>query len=148
MEHSSGMMPGFITVERAIELIKEDTRENAVVDLQFLVNNIPYMKVKQNYNIRLLKTTADGKVVRNGTVYVTIMNDYDKQVLLRAITDAYNERTGVLVNPLTYGLNRVTTTIDQEVGQTTGRPRPNEESTIKAGEQIQSTPQQVIQQGV
>lgn len=148
MERNSGLMPGFITVERAIELIKEDSRDKAVVDLQFLVNNIPYMKVKQNYNIRLLKTDDKGKVVRNGTVYVTILNEYDKQILLRAITDAYNERTGIMVNPATYGLNRVTTTVDQEAGHTTAIPRPNNESTVKPGEQIQSSPQQVIQQGV
>lgn len=148
MKNDSTLMPGFITVERAIELIKEDTREKARVDLQFLVNNIPYMKVKQNYNIRLLKTEEDGRVVRDGTVYVTLYNEYDRQILLRAITDAYNARTGVLVKPDTYGVNHITTVVDEEAQQMTGRPQINATSQIEFGERIESFPEQIIQQGV
>lgn len=148
MQNDTTLQPGFVTVQRAIELIQEDTRENAVVDLQFLVNNIPYMKVKQNFNIRLLKTTSDKKVVRNGSVMVTLMNEYDRQILLRAIQDAYNTRTGILVDPATYGLNRVTTTIDQELGNSTGVPRPNTESNTKLNDPIADNTAQQVMQGV
>lgn len=146
MQNDTALRPGFVPVQRAIELIQEDTREKAVVDLQFLVNNIPYMKVRQNFNIRLLKTTPEGKVVRNGSVNVTLMSEFDRQILLKAIQEAYSQRTGILVNPETYGLNRVTTTIDQEKGFTTGAPRPDIESDTKFKDPIaDNTAQQVIQ---
>lgn len=148
MQDNNSLRPGFISVQKAIELIQEDTREKAAVDLKFLINNIPYMKVKQNYNIRLLKTAKDGKVERNGSVYVTLMTEYDKQILLKAIQDAYNERTGILVDPAAYGLNRVTTTIDQEAGNTTGVPRANNESDIKLKDPIADNTQQQVMQGV
>lgn len=147
MEQNPRLMPGFVTVDKAIELVKADTRDRAVVDLQFLVNNIPYMKVGRNYNIRLLKT-VDGKVVRDGTVYVQIANDYDKQILLRAITDAYNERTGILVSEKSAGVNRITTMVDEESQQVTGTPRENLNSTMKAGDAIISNPNTIVQQGV
>lgn len=147
MQEDTGLRPGFVTVQRAVELIQEDTADNAVVDLQFLVNNIPYMKVKQNYTIRLLKTTPEKKVERNGSVYVTLMNEYEKQILLKAIQDAYVERTGILVDPATYGLNRVTTMIDQEAGNTTGVPRANPQSDIKLKDPIADNAQQQVVQG-
>lgn len=147
MDNNPRLAPGFVTVERAIELIKADTRDKAVVDLQFLVNNIPYMKVGRTYNIRLLKT-ENGKVLRDGTVYVQIANDYDKAVLLRAITDAYNQRTGILVSEKTAGVNRITTVVDEEAQQTTGAPRENTNSDMKAGDAIISNPDTIVQQGV
>lgn len=138
----------FITVEEAIKLIQSDTREDAKVDLQFMVNNIPYLKPKQLFNIRLLKTTEDGKVVRNGTLYVRIMSKYDKEVMLRALQDAYNARTGILVDPDSYGLNRVSTTIDEEKGKTTAQPRGNTESKIGFRDQIGDNNEQQVLQGV
>lgn len=147
MDNSTRLSPGFIPVEKAIELIKADTRDNAVVDLQFLVNNIPFSKVGRSYNIRLLKT-VDGKVIRDGTVYVMLATEYDRQILLKAITDAYNARTGILVNPAATGVNKITTMIDEEKQQSIAAPRVNTESEIKEGDYFTGQSEQVVKQGV
>lgn len=151
MSPKQDLPPGFIHVEEAIALIQKDTRENAVVDLQFLANNIPYMRVNGNYNIRLLKTVEDPvthqhKVVRNGSVYVTLYSEYDKQVLLRAITDAFEERTKVKLDTKNIGINKVTSMVDEEKGANDARiVRPNQESTIKPGDNISESYEKVLQ---
>lgn len=143
---NQGLQPGFVTVEDAIAIIKKDTRKNATVDLRFLVNNIPYLKVKQNYNIRLMKT-ENGVHKRDGEVYVTIHTEYDKQILLKAIADKYQESTGIKLDDGAIGVNKVTSVIDQESQQMTGRPVVNPSSTTKLGEDI-STPHTETLQGV
>lgn len=143
---NQGLQPGFVTVEDAIAIIKKDTRKNATVDLRFLVNNIPYLKVKQNYNIRLMKT-ENGVHKRDGEVYVTIHTEYDKQILLKAIADKYQESTGIKLDDGAIGINKVTSVIDQESQQMTGRPVVNPSSTTKLGEDI-STPHTETLQGV
>lgn len=147
MQPTTGSLnPGFVTIEDAIALIKKDKRDDATVDLAFLANNIPYMRKKQNYNIRLMKT-VNGKAVRNGSVYVTPMTDYDVQILMRAITDAFEERTRIKLDVENIGINKVTTMVDEEKQFTDGRIRPNTESNIKAGDDI-STPYEQVLQGV
>lgn len=150
MQPTTNLMPGFVTIETAIALIKKDKREEATVDLQFLANNIPYMKVKQVYNIRLMKTITDKKTgqrkaVRNGSVYVTIATEYDRQILLKAISDAFEERTKIQLNVDNLGLNRVTSMVDEEAEMTDARPRGNYNSTIKAGDDISKPYEQVLQ---
>lgn len=136
--------PGFITVEDAIALIKKDRRDNATVDLQFLANNLQYMRKKQNYNIRLMKT-ENGRTVQNGCLYVTLQSDYDVQILARAITDAFEERTKIKLDIENAGLAAVSTTIDQEKNISVPTPRANEESSIKRGDDISNPYSQTLQ---
>lgn len=156
MQNSQRLPEGFIPVEEAIALIQKDKREDAVVDLQFLVNNLPYLKAKHNYNIRLLKTVKDEKtgmpkVVRNGTVYVNLATDYDVQILARAITDAFEARTKVKLNFDELGVNKITTMIDEEkhITDPAGRIsnpalRNNVDSTTQAGADIPKPYEQVL----
>lgn len=147
MEQQRRLANGFITVEEAIELIKQDTRDKAVVDLQFLTNNIPFLKVKQNYNIRLLKTLDDGRVVYNGERYVTIMSNYEKEILKKAILDAFAVSTGKQLDADNYGINRITTVVEGE-GQTVqnvGRPQVNTTSTVKVGDDISNSYTRVVE---
>ena len=45
MQPQNGQLSrGFIPVEQAIELIKKDTRDDATVDLDFMVKNIHYIQ--------------------------------------------------------------------------------------------------------
>lgn len=145
MQESNNLNPGFITVEDAVRLIREDKADDARVDLQFLTNNIPYLKVKQTFNIRLMKTLPDGRAVRAGSRYVTVGTGYDKEVLKKTILDAFAARTGVALNPDTYGINRITTSIDQESQNMAGMPRVNTESTTKFNEDISKSYEQVLQ---
>lgn len=136
--------PGFVTIEDAIKLIRSDKRDDAKVDLQFLVNNIPYMRVKGVYNIRKLKTT-NGKVERDGEVYVTLYTQYDLEILKRAIQDAYSERTGIQFNTENVGVNYVSSIIDQEKNQMSGRPQAGAEAVLQPNEIIKEGISQVIQ---
>lgn len=150
MQNSQQLPAGFVTVEEAINLIKKDKRDDAVVDLQFLVRNIPFLQTKHNYNIRLLKTVTDPntkqrKVVRNGSVYVTLRTDYDTQILLRAIKDAYEERTNISLNTDTPGLNKVTTMVDEEKSVMDAMPRPNPDSTSDLSTDISNPYEQTLQ---
>lgn len=150
MQNSQPLPPGFVTIEDAIALIKADRRDNAVVDLQFLVNNLPYLRTKGHYNIRLLKTvegekSGGKKVVRNGSVNVFVATDYDKQILQRAIVDAFKERTTIELDVDNPGVNHITSTVDEEKGGT-AQVRPNMEASTKAGDTIlQNNPQQILQ---
>lgn len=148
MQSNTPTGPDFISAEDLVKLIQTDRPDDAKVDIQFMVNNIPYLKVKQLFNVRLLKQNPNKGIVRDGTLYARIMNDYDKQIVLKALQDVYNERTGILVNPKTYGVNRITTAIDEEKGHTTGRPQLNPESKTEVGERLSDNNEQQILQGV
>ena len=136
--------PGFVTIEDAIKLIQSDKRNDAKVDLQFLVNNIPYMRVKGVYNIRKLKT-VNNKVERDGEVYVTLYTQYDLEILKRAIQDAYSARTGIQFNPESVGVNYVSSVIDQEKNQMSGRPQTGGDPVLQPNEIIKEGASQVIQ---
>lgn len=144
MQSDQNLLPGFISIEDAIALIKKDERDDATVDLQFLANNIPYMKVKQTYNIRLMKT-IDGRATRTGTAYVIIHTEYDRQILLKAIREAFEARTNIQLNVENIGINHVTSMIDQEKQATDPRPRSNAESTVKVGDDISNPYEQTLQ---
>lgn len=146
MNPTNSYRPGFISVEDAIALIKADKRDDATVDLQFLANNLPYLRTKGIYNIRRMRTDEKGHAVRDGSSYVTIHTEYDRQILLKAIQDAFEERTKIHLNVENIGLNKVTTVVDEENNNTTGQPRMNESSDINKGDSIKSYSQTV--QGV
>lgn len=149
MQNGQSLPPGFIPVEDAIALIQKDKREDAVVDLQFLVNNLPYLMKKHRYNIRLLKTVKDEKTgqrktVRNGTVYVFLDTEYDVQILYKAIKEAYEERTKISLAEDVAGVNRVTSMIDEEKGMSE-RIRVNQDSETPVGTDISKPYEQVLQ---
>lgn len=136
--------PGFVTIEDAIKLIQSDRRDDAKVDLQFLVNNIPYMRVKGVYNIRKLKTT-NGKVERDGEVFVMLYTQYDLEILKRAIQDAYSQRTGIQFNNDAVGVNYVSSVVDQEKNLMSGRPQQTTDAVLQPNEIIKEGINQVIQ---
>ena len=67
----NNLSPGFITVDDAVELIKSDTRENPIVDMDYLVAHIVWIEANHNFRIpkiRRLKPeevhkTKRGKIV-------------------------------------------------------------------------------------
>lgn len=149
MQNNQPLPPGFIPVEDAIAIIKADKRDDATVDLQFLVNNLPYLKAKHRYNIRLLKTVKDEKtgqpkVVRNGTTYVFLPTEYDVQILYRAIAEAYEDRTKIKLAEGDAGVNHLTTMIDEENGLSE-RIRTNMNADTKYGSDISKPYEQVLQ---
>lgn len=143
---------GFITVEEAVKLINSDTRDNAVVDTQWLVSRIDWIEEAHNFRIPLVRTATKEEVldfmkknpgrrhsglIKQGSKYVTIYTSYEKELLKKAIRDHYREMAGRdFVEEKTRG---VTAVID-EGGTNSERPRrmkktvANEGDTIGTGE--------------
>lgn len=132
---NNGLPRGFITIQQAIELIESDTRRDPVVDTAFLLRNIPYLKLGQNYNIKLLTRDDDGRIVENGSKYVQILTERDLVNLREAIGDHYKLVTGRNVDTNSIGLRRMTTVSDDEKNPA-AKNIVNEESKIKFGDEL------------
>lgn len=127
--------PGFVTVERAIELIESDTRKDPVVDTEFLLNNLPYLRADFNYNIKLLKRDDSGKIVDNGNVFVAIETDWDKAKLEHAITEHYKQMSGKDIDAKNIGIRYITTENDDSLDNA-AKIRVNDKPMTKVGDKL------------
>ena len=84
----------FLTLEQAAELIRSDSRSDAKVDTKWLVLHLDWIEEKHNFNIPLMKTTSDKKVVKTGHKYVEIVTSYDREFLKKVIRDHYRDMVG------------------------------------------------------
>ena len=132
MNKNTNLPPGFLSVEEAIKLIESDTRKEPVVDVLFMVNNLPYLRVNGNFNIKLL-TKKDGKIVDNGSRFVQIESDFQRISLEHALTEHYKQATGKEIDPEQIGLSSVTAAYDDNGGSTV-RPRLNDKPMTKFGD--------------
>lgn len=65
MQPSTGQLsPGFITVDEACKIIKTDTRDNPVVDMDYLVAHIVWIETNHNFRIPKIKRLAPEDVRR------------------------------------------------------------------------------------
>ena len=141
---------GFITVEEAVALINSDTRDNAVVDTQYLVSHIDWIEEAHNFRIPLVRLTTkeEAEAIRKrypgrrlngltniGSKTVTIMTAYEKEYLKQAIRNHYKEVAGRdYTAPTVRGVSSVS---DEETGG--GAVKPRRSKTIaKEGETIGS----------
>lgn len=127
---------GFVSVEEAIKLINSDTRKNAVVDVKFLVKNLPWLAKGKNYTIKLQRH-ENGRVVNNGLVTVFVKTDYEASILHHAITEHYKELSGREIDVDKMSIKHITTAVDDEKNPT-GRPMRNRNATTKVGDSIES----------
>lgn len=88
------MVEEFISIDDAIRLIDKDTRKDPVVDVDYMVNASPYIRVNGNFTIKLLTRAADGRIVENGVKFVQIASEWDKSRLKHAIFEHYKNATG------------------------------------------------------
>lgn len=126
---------GFLSVEEAVALIQADKRSDATVDVAFLVKNLPWLEKNRNYTVKLLRH-ENGKVVDNGIKYVSIENDYQKEMLKHAIVQHYKDLSGKEIDPDTIGIRKITTAIEDNNPQ--GRPTINTQSSTNIGDTILS----------
>lgn len=125
---------GFISVDDAIKLINSDTRSDAKVDTQFLLNNLPFLREDTNYNIKKLKTIktpAGPRHEKNGCVFVHISNEYEKAILEHAIVEHYKEMSRTNIDPRQIGVHKVTTEVGTNNGYS-GQPRDNSDTTLES----------------
>lgn len=131
---NNNLAPGFKTVEEVCELIKSDTRQNPVIDMDYLVSRIKWIETGHNFRIpKIRRLAADeiyktkrGKVVEYeniGDVYVYIATNFDKELLRKTILDKFRELVG---REYKETVVRATSTVaDDAEGRNAVKPRPN-----------------------
>lgn len=151
MNPNSNLPPGFSSIEDVVELIKSDTRENPVVDMDWLVAHKVWLdKNGPAHNFRIPKIrrlkpeevyrTKRGKLVEYehvGDVYVAINTAFENELLKKTIEDKYRELVGHEYRALV--VKGVSTVADDAQGRNAVRPRANkplakEGQTIGGGE--------------
>lgn len=152
MTPDNNLSPGFSTIEDAVALIKSDSRENPVVDMDYIVNKTVWIETNHNFRIpkvRRLKPeevyrTKRGKVVEyehTGDVYVYIATNFEKELLKKTIYDKYRELVGHEYKEA--GVRAMSTVADDAQGKEAVQPRVNkpiakEGAYIGGGETINS----------
>lgn len=135
MQPQNGQLSkGFIPVDQAIELIKKDTRDDATVDLDFMVKNIHYIQDNKNFRIPLMKSDERKIAHRVGSVYVYIQTAYQKEALKQTIRDAFKERTNRDINPDGVVYNK--TTVQDDEYNAGARIKSNPNPTTKANDNL------------
>lgn len=134
MSPNSNLSPGFITVEEACELIKSDTRQNPVVDMDYIVSRKKWVETAHNFRIPKVRRLAPNEVYRTkrgklveyetiGEANVFLATNFDKELLIKTINDKYRELMGREYKELT--TKAVSTVADDAQGRDAVRPRAN-----------------------
>lgn len=143
MNPTNGQLsPGFSELDKAVELIKSDTRENPVVDMDYLIGHTVWIEANHNFRIpkvRRLKPeevyrTKRGRVVEyenTGDVYVYIATNFEKELLKKTIYDKYRELVGHEYKEL--GVKARSTVADDAQGKAAVQPRVNTKPIAKEG---------------
>ena len=130
----NNLAPGFIKVDDAVELIKSDTRENPVVDMDYLVSRIKWVETAHNFRIpkirRLkpeeIRTTKRGRVIeyeKTGDVYIYIATNFEKELVRKTILDKFRELVGREYKEPT--VRAMSTVADDAEGKAAVKPRAN-----------------------
>ena len=153
MQPNNNLSPGFISIDDAVDLIKSDTREKPVVDMDYLVTKTVWIEVNHNFRIPKIRRltpeevyrTKRGKIVEyenTGDAYVAINTSFEKELLKKTIFDKYRELVGHEYKEA--GVRSVSTVADDAQGRAAVQPRANakpiakEGSVISGGETITS----------
>ena len=136
------LSPGFEEIDTVVELIKSDTRENPVVDMDYLVAHIKWIETAHNFRIpkiRRLKPeevhkTKRGKIVEYeniGDVYVYVATNFEKELLRKTILDKFRELVGHEYREV--GVRARSTVADDAQGRAAVQPRNNSKPIAKEG---------------
>lgn len=142
MQPNTNLPPGFVTVEKACELVQSDTREKPVVDMDYLVAHTVWIETNHNFRIpkiRMLKPeevrrTKRGKYIEYeniGDVYVRIDTNYQKELLKKTILDKFKELVGHEYKEI--GVIARSTVADDAQGKAAVQPRANTKPIAKEG---------------
>lgn len=142
MNPNNQLSPGFSTIDEAVELIKSDSRENPVVDMDYLVAHVVWIEANHNFRIpRVRRLSADeiyrtkrGKIVeyeQTGDTYVRIDTNFQKELLKKTILDKYRELVGHEYREL--GVRARSTVADDAQGKAAVQPRNNSKPIAKEG---------------
>lgn len=99
------LSPGFVTVDEGANLIKSDTRENPVVNMDYLIAHTAWIETNHNFRIPKIRMFKPEEVRRTKRgklkefeeiedVYVYIATNFEKELLKKTIYDKYRELVG------------------------------------------------------
>ena len=136
------LSPGFVTVDEGCKLIKSDTRENPVVDMDYLIAHTVWIETSHNFRIPKIRMLKPEEVYRNkrgkvieyeniGDVYVYIATNFEKELLRKTIYDKYKELVGHEYKEL--GVKARSTVADDAEGKAAVQPRNNTKPIAKEG---------------
>lgn len=136
------LSPGFIEVDDAVKLIKSDTRQNPVVDMDYLVSHIVWIETRHNFRIPKIRRlspkevyrTKSGKMIEyenTGDVYVYLSTNYEKELLKKTILDKFKELVGREYKEA--GVKARSTVADDAQGKAAVQPRVNNKPIAKEG---------------
>lgn len=142
MNPNNQLSPGFTSIDDAVELIKSDSRENPVVDMDYLVAHVVWIEANHNFRIpRVRRLSADevyrtkrGKIVeyeQTGDTYVRVDTNFQKELLKKTILDKYRELVGHEYREL--GVRARSTVADDAQGKAAVQPRNNSKPIAKEG---------------
>ena len=143
--NKNNLSPGFITVDDACELIRSDTRENPVVDMDYLTAHVVWLEANHNFRIpkirRLkpdeIRRTKRGKIVEYeniGDAYVYLATNFEKELLKKTILDKFRELVGHEYKEA--GVMARSTVADDAQGRAAVQPRNNTKPIAKEGADI------------
>ena len=140
----NGVAPGFTPLDEAVAIIKSDTRQHPVVDMDYIITRIKWIEAQSNFRIPKVRRLAPeemyrtprGKIVeyeKDGEINVQINTNFEKELLRKTILDKYRELVGKEYQEIvTRGRSTVA---DDAQGRDAVRPRNNTPNT-KAGDTI------------
>lgn len=142
MQPNNNLSPGFSTVEDAVALIKSDTKENPVVDMDYIVNKTVWIETGHNFRIPKVKRLKPEEVHRTkrgniieyetiGEVNVYIATNYEKELLKKTILDKFRELVGREYKEA--GVRSTSTVADDAQGRDAVRPRNNAKPIAREG---------------
>lgn len=143
MNPTNGQLsPGFVEIDKAVELINSDTRENPVVDMDYLIGHTVWIETNHNFRIPKIRRLAPeevhrtkrGKVIEYeniGDVYVYIATNFEKELLKKTIYDKYKELVGHEYKEA--GVKARSTVADDAQGRAAVQPRNNAKPIAKEG---------------
>lgn len=143
----NNLAPGFVTIDDACALIKSDTRDVPVVDMDYLIAHKVWIEPDHNFRIpkiRMLKEEEIRRTKRGKTIYQEVIGEvnvavrtlYDAELLKKTIEDKYYEEMGHEYKK-TSVIAR-STVADDAQGESAVRPRNNPNPVTKEGETVQS----------
>lgn len=127
---------GHYKVDEIVNMLKKHTAKNPVLDLQFLVDNIPYMNSARNYTVKIVKKEKDGTIKPLNHVVAVVETPRDLEVFKDEIKKAYKRITKKEVSP-EKKVVAITTQIDDLKGSTP-TARVNQNSDAAYGKRMES----------
>ena len=149
MQPNTTLKPGFISIDDAVALIKSDTRQDPVVDMDWLIAHKVWLDRNgpaHNFRIPKIRRLKPEEVHKNsrgklvefekiGSVHVEVNTAFENELLKKTIEDKYRELVGHEYKQI---ITRAMSTVaDDAQGRNAVQPRANK-PIAKEGDSIGS----------